>query len=150
MSSDPYYNRLRLNLDIHMTTYNPNKDNDLANNGQDTFDTYESENLESPYEHTIQLLKDDADIEIIPATLSGVKFFHMRVLTENLADTPVDGTINVKITSSGGGSEQLINCDLLMRRSKDADITSIKLTNNENDTSGVTLPVLVILGGTKT
>lgn len=148
--TDAYYNRLHLNFAIEMLTYNPNTDKDISINANDVQDTYESLNVDSSYEHTVQLLKNDADVEIIPATLTGVKFCFLRVLTENLAVTsPANGTINIKITSSGAGTDQLINADLLMRRSKNADITSIKITSNEDDTDGVTLPVLIILGGIK-
>jgi hypothetical protein len=147
--SEAYYNRLRLNLLIQMLEYNPNNNSDLRVNTEEKIDTYESLNLESPFQHTAMLQKDDVDIEVIPATYTGIKFFYMRVLTQSLATAPVNGTVNVKITSSGGGADQLINADLLMRRSLNADITSIKLTNNEDDADGVELPVLIILGGIK-
>lgn len=148
--ADAYYNRLHLNLHIQMLTYNPNTDSDMNVRGEEKIDTYESLNLESPYGHTALLQADDADIEIIPASITEVKFCYIKVLQENLATPPENGTINIKITSTGGGADQLINANMFMRRSKDADITSIKLTNNEDNATGVELPVLIILGGTKT
>lgn len=149
--ADPYYNRLRLNILVQMLTYNPNKDFDVSTPVEMILnDLYESENLEIPYQHTPILFKDDADIEIMPASFTGVKFVFMKVLTENLSTTPDNGTINVKITSTNGGTDQLINGNLFMRSSKEADITSIKITNNEDDLTGVSLPVAVVLGGMKT
>ena len=70
-----------------------------------------------------------------------------RVLVEKLVDAPVQGTFKAKVTSAGGGADQIIQGDMLMIRNKDADITSIKLTNDEDDSDGVALPILVILGG---
>lgn len=146
--ASPYYNQLHLALTIEMVTYDPNESQIINVEGKDKIDTYESANVVSPYIHTVQLKKDDVDVEVIPASLSGVKFAHIRVKTENLATVPSDGSITAKITSAVG-TDQLIKGDLIMIRDGAAAITSIKLTNNEDDSNGVVLPVLVILGGIK-
>ena len=147
MTTDPYYNRLHLDISIDMSTYNTNARVDIKNNAEEELDTYESVNLTVPYEHSPELAKDGADVEVIPASLSGVKFAYIRVLVEKLVDAPVQGTFKAKVTSAGGGADQIIQGDMLMIRNKDADITSIKLTNDEDDSDGVALPILVILGG---
>lgn len=144
-----YYNQLHLNILVEMVTYNPNQNQIINVDIKEGFDTYESDKVASSYSHTVQLKKDDVDIEVIPSSLTGVKFVFIRVKTENLASVPPDGTVSVKITS-GVGTDQIIKGDFFIIRNKAAGITSIKLTNNEDNSTGVTLPVLVILGGIKT
>lgn len=144
--ASPYYNQLHLDLKVEMVTYDPNEGQIINVEGKDEIDTYESANVVSPYNHTVQLKKDDADIEMIPGSLSGIKFAYIRVKTENLATVPTDGSITAKVTSAIG-TDQLIKGDIIMIRDGAAAITSIKLTNNEDDSDGVDLPVLVVLGG---
>ena len=140
------YNRLHLNIEMIMEIFSPDADMVISTVAGDKFDTFESVNLTSPNSQIVNLARDAVDIEVIPASLSGIKFMAIRVLKKNLASVPDIGTLTVKITSAVG-NEQIVQGDWIVIRNKDADITSIKLTNNEDSGEGVTLPVLVILGG---
>jgi len=146
MTSVAKYNRLHLDLEVSMDLYDPNNDTDIVLD-KDEIDTYESGNLTDPHGGIIQLLKDASDIEAVPDSFStGIKFVLIRVMVENLAVVPTVGTITAKITT-GDNVDQIISGSLIMIRGKEANITSIKLTNDEDDSTGVTLPVRIILGG---
>ena len=145
--ADSYENRIQLDLHVAMVVFNPNTNSVVGIAAEDRVVADESENYAGQYSNNMTLAKDAADLEAIPGTFSGVRFMMIRVRHENMVTTPVVGTFTAKITDTDGETDQVIVGDYLLIRNKNAHITSVKLTNNEDDTSGVALPLAILMGG---
>jgi hypothetical protein len=88
----------------------------------------------------VALLKDAAAQVVGLGGITTVKFLHIKA---KFPDTEVAPTIEL-LVSDGSGDKTLTGDEFVLLNT---DITSIKLTNNSNDSSGTTATVLIHLGG---
>lgn len=139
--------RIKLEWKTIHQEQNPNN-NEVVDEASDVIDIYDSENLDSVMSTEVLLLKDAASVQIVPTALPNLKFVYIRVMTDRIGDpdTITDGTIKAEITTDLD-ADQVLQGDLIVVKKKTADITSIKLTSNEDDSTGISLPVRIILGG---
>lgn len=140
-------NRIKLDLGVQFITYNPGTGSIHNTNATDRLISDESKDYGIQYFTNIVLAKTAEDIEIIPEVIQGARLVLIRVRTEVMVTAPSVGTFLAKITDAAAGVEQAIVGDYMILRNLESGITSIKLTNNEDNTDGVDLPITVLLGG---
>ncbi|MFA7709502.1 MAG: hypothetical protein WCY30_00180 [Candidatus Neomarinimicrobiota bacterium] len=137
--------QLHIDYSIAFELFDPNNNNIQVLN-ENVINECESENITNPLGYILSLPHDGEEVSIIPSSFSGVKFMLLRVMTENLAVAPADGTITAKITTADHVEQTFVG-NFIVLKNKDADITEIKLINNEPVDGGSILPVYIMLGG---
>lgn len=103
--------------------------------------TIEVTGLDIPFQTDLTLAKDDAAVVVGLGGITTINYLHVKAVFVD--DTVADATIEILINDSGGeismtGTQfELVNTDL----------TSLKLTNNSNDTTGSAARVFIELAG---
>lgn len=150
---------LRLRLDVRRAVERYNTGLNIVESliGEDIYDTILTTEIKDPMIRIITLAKDDADIEIVPVNLqsTGLNYLYLRILWELFDDvsglTPADGSMLVKITHAGGTDQIAMNAGRIFEHYANEKaaglITSVKITSNEDDATGVDVPLLIILAG---
>ena len=150
---------MRLRLDVRRAVERYNTGINIVESliGEDIYDTILTTEIKDPSIKIVTLAKDDVDIEMVPANLqsTGLNYLYLRIMWELFDDavalTPADGTMLVKITHIGGTDQIAMNAGRIFEhyaQEKAAGlITSVKVSSNESDSTGVDVPLLIILAG---
>ncbi|MCK5639611.1 MAG: hypothetical protein KAJ19_02395 [Gammaproteobacteria bacterium] len=97
--------------------------------------------LAIPFKTDIDLAKDDAALVIGLGGITTIKFLSIRAIfvDDTVADADIEFLIN-----DGGGEVGITGTALML---EDTDLTSLKLTNNSNDTTGSNARIFIELAG---
>lgn len=97
--------------------------------------------LTMPMQTDVRLLKDDADVVIGLGGITTIKFIHIKAVF----DDPSVANANVEfIVNDGSGDKTITGLQLMLVAT---DITSIKLTNNSDNSTGSDATIFIELVG---
>lgn len=97
--------------------------------------------LTMPLQTDVRLLKDDANVVVGLGGITTIKFLHVKAIF----DDPTVANADVEfIVNDGAGDRTLTGLQLLLVAT---DITSIKLTNNSDNTTGSDATIFIELVG---
>jgi len=99
------------------------------------------DNLTMPLGTDVSLAKNDANISVGLGGLTTIKFLHVKAVFDD--DTVPNANIEL-LVNDGSGDKTLTGTEFLF---VDCDFTSIKLTNNTDDSTGSKATVFIDMAG---